>query len=342
MSEFALRRIFLCTLAFFLVSCASTGPKTIRTSLIKPEITVNDEGVFTPKFSTVTIAAIQDTTDGIRAAALEQITFNTNPKHQISGVATSPKQDAMVYASYRGQKSSIYRQSLGSQAQSPLISEMGLDMSPAFTPDGRYLVFSSDRSGETQSLWRKRSDGAGGTTQITSSNSFDWHPSIAADGETIIFQSHRRNNVKPSIWSINMNGGLLTQLAVGHSPQVSPDGRKIVFVRNDKNGTGQLWSMQIDASGLTQLSTGTSSSLDPAWHPTGRYIVYSSDKPAAGVKKGNYNIWIMRSDGTKNIQLTENISHDDTPVFERRGKKIIFRSNRGGHWNLFSFSPKIK
>ena len=139
-----------------------------------------------------------------------------------------------------------------------------------------------------------------------------------------------------------MNGGLLTQLSPGYSPRVSPDGRRIVFVRKDSSGKEQLWSMQIDASGLTQLSNGTSNDKDPSWHPNGRYIVFASDEAAPGSKAYDYNIWIMSTDGTRRERLTENASHDDAPTFERRGKNIIFRSSRGGQWNLFSFTPNLK
>lgn len=139
-----------------------------------------------------------------------------------------------------------------------------------------------------------------------------------------------------------MNGGLLTQLAPGRLPSVSPDGSKVVFVRPDvSSGKDQIWSMAIDGSGLTQLSTGNANDIDPSWHPNGRYIVFASDEMAPGSKFANYNIWVMRADGTERAQLTENFSHDDAPAFERRGTSIVFRSNRGGHWNLFSFTPKL-
>lgn len=335
------RALYL-SLAALLASCASAPPNSVRMQLIEPQVVADDTGMLSAEFTYENVISTLDISDGMRVTDLQQLTFNDSRQDQISRPATSPTQDAMVYVSLHNGVTTVFRQSLGSQAKSPLISERGVNLSPAFTPDGRFLVFSSDRSGESQSLWRKRSDGAGGITQITNSSSFDWQPSVAADGETIIFQSHRRNNIEPSIWSISMNGGLLTQLSPGYSPRVSPDGRRIVFVRQDGNGKEQLWSMQIDASGLTQLSDGTANDKDPSWHPNGRYIVFASDKAAPGSNTSDYNIWIMSTDGTRREQLTENASHDDAPTFERRGRNIIFRSSRGGQWNLFSFTPNLK
>jgi TolB protein len=342
MNRVTLLSAFYIGLAALLVSCASSPPNSARVDLVEPRVAPNDQNMLVAYFNVVPSYGMFDIGDGPRVTNLQQLTFNEKGTEQVSRPAASPTQDAIAYVTFAGGKSSIFRQSLGSQAQSPLISEQGINLTPTFTPDGRFLIFSSDRSGESQSLWRKRSDGAGGITQITSSNSFDWHPTVAADGETIIFQSHRKNNPSASIWSINMNGGLLTQLSTGHSPKVSPDGRRIVFVRRRADGKDQIWSMQIDASGLTQLSAGSSNDRDPSWHPNGRYIVFASDESTGESATSDHNIWIMRADGTKRVQLTTNLSHDDAPVFERRGREIVFRSNRGGSWNLFSFSPDLQ
>ncbi len=337
-----LGKFFLASSIAVVAGCATTQPDSVRVDLMQTGVKYDDDefvAVFTPKSTTAAL----DTTDGPRVTNLKQLTNNTERGNQYNRPALSPNQDAMVYVEFAGGKSSIYRQSLGSPAKSPISSDAGMNLTPAFTPNGRFLIFSSDRSGESQSLWRKRSDGAGGITQITSSNSFDWQPAIASDGETIIFQSHRKNNQAASIWSINMNGGLLTQLTEGRSPSISPDGRRIVFVRPDAStGKDQVWSMQVDGSGLTQLSSGNANDLDPSWHPNGRYIVFASDAMVVqGDVFADYNIWIMRADGTQREQLTENFSHDDAPVFDRRGRTIVFRSNRGGHWNLFSFNPQL-
>lgn len=337
-----LGRFVVLAISVSLASCATTQRNSTKIGLATPAVSIKNEQ-FAATFNARQTTAAMEMQDGANVTKLANLTSNANKQVQFSRPAVSPNQDAVAYVQSVGQKHSIYRQSLGSPAKSPVTSEPGVNLTPTFTPDGRFIIFSSDRSGEGQSLWRKRADGAGGTTQITSSNSFDWQPAIASDGETIIFQSHRKNNIAASIWSINMNGGLLTQLAQGRSPAVSPNGRKIVFVRDDaSSGRSQVWSMQIDGSGLTQLSDGSASDADPSWHPNGRFIVFSSN---ATVKEGDTfadsNIWLMRSDGTRRVQLTENFSHDDAPVFESRGKKIVFRSNRGGFWNLFSFNPKL-
>jgi len=341
MKNCSVSRLLVVAFALVIAGCATTQRDSVRIQLVETRVALVD-GEPTATFNTQLVTAALDPADGPKVTGLKQLTAGADRYTYFSRAAPSPNQDAIVFAEFTEGRSVVYRQSLGSPAKSPITAETGLNLSPAFTPDGRFLVFSSDRSGESQSLWRKRSDGAGGITQITSSSAFDWHPSVASDGETIIFQSHRKNNIDASIWSISMNGGLLTQLAPGRTPAVSPDGRRILFVRPDsKTGKDQIWSMQIDGSGLTQLTTGDANDRDPSWHPNGRYIVFASDAQPVGDEFADFNIWIMRTDGTQRVQLTENFSHDDVPVFENRGRSIIFRSNRGGQWNLFSFRPQL-
>jgi TolB protein len=339
MTHPALHRLLAVALALLVGGCAA--PTSVNVSTYEPVFRIKDDRVV-PEFRAVSTTASISIEDGERVGNLYNITNNSNALVLVSRPAASPTQDALVYFEQKGDTSSIYRQSLSSQAKTTVSSERGLNMTPAFTPDGRYLVFSSDRSGEGQNLWRKRADGAGGVTQVTTSSAFDISPSVAADGETIVFQSHRLNNLEPSVWSVNMNGGLLTQLSDGMSPRVSPDGRRVAFVKQDSNsGRKQVWLMQIDGSGLTQLSDGSADDITPSWHPNGRYIVFASNASTTERGQPHFDIYLMRADGTERTRLTTNESHDDTPVFDRRGRSVIFRSNRGGSWNIYSFSPQL-
>ena len=338
--NFVARNGVIAFLLATLAGCTTSG--YVRVDLVQLDVEAESKTELEPNFVNVSTYATTSITDWEKVQNLSNLTGNT-AKNTISKPVVSPTQDAFVFYEYSGKSSTVYRQSLGSQARSPLTSNDALDLTPAFTPDGEFLVFSSNRTGDGQGLWRVRSDGAGGITQITSStSSFDLEPSVATDGETIVFQSYRANDMTPSIWSVNMNGGLLTLLGYGESPRVSPDGRRVVFVRPQQGKNNkQLWVMNIDGSGQTQLTNNQSDDVDPSWHPNGRVIVFASNSAVKSSGKPDFDIWMIRADGTDRVQLTENASHDDGPMFERKGKEIIFRSNRGGVWNIYSFQPKL-
>ena len=323
-----------------LYGCATSN--TVNVDALVPKYKVSKERVVADFDRERTIAA-KTIDDWTRVENLFNITGNESSRIFVSKPAASPTQDAIVYAELQGDTSGIFRQATTSRAKTSITLPDGLNVTPSFTPDGQYLIFSSNRSGEGQDLWRKRADGAGGITQVTTSTAFDYSPSVATDGETIVFQSHRVNNLSAHIWSVNMNGGLLTQLSAGASPKVSPDGRRIAFVKRDpKTNSRSIWLMQIDGSGQTQVSTRDAEDMDPSWHPSGRYIIFSSNAARDEEGNRNFDIWMMNADGTNRVQLTSNISHDDAPVFDQTGRRVVFRSNRGGFWNLYAFEPNLR
>lgn len=77
---------------------------------------------------------------------------------------------------------------------------------PQFTPDGRYLIFSSDRSG-TRQIWRMDAEG-GGQQQLTLDDggrtSSDW-PAVPHTGSDVYFI--RRSGERASVWKIPVSGG---------------------------------------------------------------------------------------------------------------------------------------
>jgi Tol biopolymer transport system component len=68
-----------------------------------------------------------------------------------------------------------------------------------------------------------------------------------------------------------------TKNAEEHSPDLSPDGRQVVYV-SDASGDDDLWLMTLDATGRStgsrQLTSGYSSDREPHWSPDGTRIVF--------------------------------------------------------------------
>ncbi|MGA7614078.1 MAG: S9 family peptidase [Thermoanaerobaculia bacterium] len=87
------------------------------------------------------------------------------------------------------------------------------------------------------------------------------------------------------------------------SPQISPDGAKVVFVvrKTDlaaNRGRTDLWLMNSDGSGLTQLTTNPAGDSSPVWAPDGRTIYFLS------TRSGSSQIWKIESNGGEARQVT--------------------------------------
>jgi len=140
------------------------------------------------------------------------------------------------------------------------------------------------------------------------------------------------------LWSLPIKErGLPSQLREGYAPQWSPDGKKLLFIKGnrDKN-QAKIWVCDADGGNPTQLSMGAGefNDIDARWSVDGKKIVFASNRGTIKGKK-NYDIWVMGADGDGLTQLTTNGSCDDKPVFAPDGKTVFFRSNRGLVWDIW-------
>jgi Tol biopolymer transport system component len=91
-----------------------------------------------------------------------------------------------------------------------LTSEPGMDQNPVWTPDGRRIIFTSDRAGGARNLWSQAADGTGAAERLTTSGNSQFPTGIAPDGTSVVFHEN-----KPSDFD-------LLQLALDSSHRVTP------------------------------------------------------------------------------------------------------------------------
>ena len=128
------------------------------------------------------------------------------------------------------------------------------------------------------------------------------------------------------------------QLTEGASPQWSPDGKKLLYIKGDtKKNKARIWICDADGGNQTQLSVGSGdfNDIDARWSVDGKKIIFSSNRSLLK-GKNNYDIYIMDAEGGNLTQLTTNGSHDDKPVFGPDGQTVFFRSNRGLVWDIWT------
>lgn len=139
----------------------------------------------------------------------------------------------------------------------------GIDTSPAFSPDGRHLVFASDRSGLLQ-LYRIAVDGLGEQRLSFLPSACDC-PAWSPDGEWIAFSLRERKGFQ--LFQMRPDGGDLVQLSDepgNHfDPCWSPDGQQLACSWN-----GEIWLLNADGGGRRRLSPRGGET--PAWSPATR------------------------------------------------------------------------
>jgi eukaryotic-like serine/threonine-protein kinase len=189
----------------------------------------------------------------------------------------------------------------------PLLTDPAMEWSPVWSPDGRALYFTSDRSG-SMNLWRVAVDedsgrALGNPEPLTTPSSFASHVSIAADGRHVVYSSVRITSNVARL-RFNPNAGTVegepSDVTTGSrawaNPDPSPDGQWLTFYSR-QNPEGHVYIARSDGTGLRQLTGDTFQDRVPRWSPDGQWITFFSNR--SGIR---LVLWKIRPDGSELTQ----------------------------------------
>ena len=184
-----------------------------------------------------------------------------------------------------------------------LTANVGQNMSPAVSHDGRFIVLSSNRSG-TKNIWRMDVDGA--NAKRLSNGVADGTPIFSVDDHWVFYTS--LTNGKPTLWKVSAEGGepiqVIDRVAVG--PTMSPDGKYVAYLYPESHDPlappNRIAIMSVEGGEPVQVfpfqSSGTIFPL-AQWSPDGSSILYP-------VSISNLtNLWAQPVSGGPPKQVTQ-------------------------------------
>ena len=153
-----------------------------------------------------------------------------------------------------------------------LTSGSSIDRQPVYSPDGKRLLFSSNRSGNLD-LWVLEPS-TGVSKQLTDDAAQDWDPAFTPDGAHILWSCDRRGHLEA--WIANADGSGARQLsddgADAENPTETRDGKWIVYWSGNPKKTG-VWKIHPDGTGATRIVPGSFVATEVS--PDGRYALYN-------------------------------------------------------------------
>ncbi len=217
------------------------------------------------------------------------------------------------------------------------------DIYPRFSPDGKWIAFSSDRNGNLDVfiIPAKGGDAKQLTFHSADDNVLGWTP----DSRNVLFSSQRGEDFMAKLYTVSVDGGLEHSAGpdMGIAGSYSPDGKKLAI-----NRKGQVYwrkyyrgayntdvtVMDLASKKFTDLTTFEGIDSWPMWAHDG-FIYFVSDREDGKSNTGLTNIWRVPEgggpDSDKKAQQITTFKSGDVrfPSISADGKTIVFEHDFG-------------
>lgn len=212
-----------------------------------------------------------------------------------------------------------------------------LNLMPRWSPDRRFLVFTTYRNRNTQDIDMLEL-ATGKRWTLVSQGGLNITPVLSPDGNSLAYSSSREGNAE--LYRLDTHTKavqrLTTNAAGDLSPSWSPSGRELAFT-SDRNGGPQIFLMSADGSNVRRLTFDGDYNAAPAWSPRGNWIAY-----VCRTSKKEYKLCVITPDGQKHLQLTTGLGVDDSPSWSPDGRHLVFSSTVDGKSQIYMINADGK
>jgi len=205
-----------------------------------------------------------------------------------------------------------------------LSNSRGDDRDPAWSPDGKFIAFTSDRDGNTE-VYVMNADGSN-QTRVTNSPENEYHPEWSPDGNLIVFSRTMADN-SGDLFITNTDGTATARLTDTPKrneayPDWSPNGNQIVFSAFGGGQSG-IFVMSADGSNVRSIMKGPLHY--PEWSPDGTQIVFDGE-PGGCL----FEVYIMQADGSGMRKITDHPGgcgeYNKSPSWSPDKKQLVYSS----------------
>ena len=239
----------------------------------------------------------------------------------------------IAFVSNRDGNDELYMMDYDGANQTRLTFNTVTDISPAWSPDGGHIAYTSYQQ-QTAGLYIL--DVYEGKRTAVSLRGGSFSPAWSPDGKKLAFMSTGDGNSEIYVADVEFEPtrvGKIRRLTfnpgIDTAPTWSPNGREIAFT-SDRGGTPQIYIMDVDGSNVRRISMGANWNDSPSWSPTGDRIVYVARVDNL------FDLYVYNIRSASFQKLTETSARNESPTWSPDGRHIIFTSNLKGGKQLWT------
>jgi len=258
---------------------------------------------------------------------LKQLTGESRTLLGYRGISQMPD-GRILYSKKTGKEINVFVLDENGGNERQLTSESGFNSEALSTPDGRFIIFTSNRAGAF-GIWRMNSDGSSPVQLTNPGNGMDGQFDITSDSKNIIFSRHKSDGSKMSLMKISVEDGEAAQFLPDSQtsnmlPQISSNGNLLAyhafeFTNDPSHFKRTVNIVNLKEANLEKSNKKLETSLTPIfrWSPDNKSLTYIN-------RTGIENLWRISIDDKKETPITAFNSGNITNfTWSRNGKKLF-------------------
>jgi Tol biopolymer transport system component len=226
----------------------------------------------------------RDTGDAQRLTFPSPGSMDLYPSHSFDG-------ERIVFQRRRNGKGQLLMMAAAGGEPQVLLADEFDNITPAWRPDNRHILFLSDRRGTSGANVFEIDVAGGPPTQLTFETNQVFSLSVSADNRVAYVPFWHDT----FLYSVDVASGERRQLNAhsqsNYGARFAPDGRSVVY-HSTRTGNSEIWLCHLDGRPETQITDNDSWDLYPDWSPDGKRMIFGSDRGGSLFK-----LFIANSDG---------------------------------------------
>ncbi len=234
---------------------------------------------------------------------------------------------------------SVERPTLSLGRTTRVTSAPGIEITPAISPDGRFVAYTGGTTSDVDVFLQPTSSGGRAIAITDSLHGQQYSPDWSPDGSQLLFVS--ADSSSTAIVTMLPTGGIAkviyrTSRPAGPlAPKWSPDGAEIAFEQGDS-----VLAMQADGTGLRVMAV-IEQVHSLSWSPDGRWIAGVRGNAAFayfGVNFGNLaasTVFVTPAGGGTPVMISDSTTLNMSPVWLRDGSGLLYLSSSGGGRDIY-------